>query len=438
VLAWLIGLPLLSLLVLREPSYDATAWLIWGRPISHGTLETLGGPSWKPLPVLFTTVFAPTGDTVAPMLWLLVARAGALAALLAAFAVARRLAGSATAGLLAAGALALASDFLYNAARGDSEGLLVAAVLGAVLLHSHDRRTAAFLLGAVAALLRPEVWPLWGAYGAFVLHNERRLRTPLLMIFCGAAVLAAWFIPEKIGSGDFLRAASRAQNPVPGSPGTSSFPFLMTFLNGAVMLSIPVYAGALRAVISAWRSRNRAVLAVAGGAAVLMTTVALLAENGFTGNLRYVTLPASLLCVLAGIGLPELAADLQHRGVRRSAAVVAGVSVLVGVGVLGWGGYRLLRDEGRYGRQLPALIERVGGERAIKACRPVAASPFQRQAVAWRLHLRQRQVTTRPQGSGTALAFRDTRIGRDARMPVRADTDRWVLRSSCPGLRPVG
>ena len=34
------------------PVYDPWAWLIWGRELLHGGLETAAGPSWKPLPVL--------------------------------------------------------------------------------------------------------------------------------------------------------------------------------------------------------------------------------------------------------------------------------------------------------------------------------------------------------------------------------------------------
>ena len=434
VLACLLGLPLLSLLVLREPGYDATAWLIWGRQVTEGTLATVGGPSWKPLPVAFTTLFALAGDHVAPVLWLVVARTGGLAALLAAFGVARRLTGSATSGYLAAGGLALASDFLFNAARGDSEGLLVAAALGAVLAHLHGRRHVAFALGLAAGLLRPEVWPMLAVYGAWLVHVERDARTVGLVAASGLAVLAAWFVPEKLGSGDWLRAATRAQNPVPGSPGTSSFPFLMTFLNGSIMLSVPVYAGAVKAVLVARREGDRRVLGLAVAATVLMLIVALLAQNGFTGNLRYVTLPGSVLCVLAGAGLPPLARDVQRRGLVRPALAVTGLSVVIATGVVGWGAYRLARDEQAYGRDLPAAIARAGGVRAVRACGPISANPFGRQAVAWRLHLPQRGVSTRHLRRGTLIAMEDAGFAARGPIPERFRLGAWTVRSTCPGL----
>src|SRR6059058_4526628 len=69
----------LSLLIPSTPSYDPWAWLVWGREIVHLDLHTTGGPTWKPLPVIFTTVFALFGKA-APDVWLVVARAGGLMA----------------------------------------------------------------------------------------------------------------------------------------------------------------------------------------------------------------------------------------------------------------------------------------------------------------------------------------------------------------------
>ncbi|OWY62414.1 hypothetical protein B7486_58565, partial [cyanobacterium TDX16] len=51
-----------SLLVPSALAFDPWAWLVWGREVLHLDLDTTGGPSWKPLPVLVTTVFAPFGD----------------------------------------------------------------------------------------------------------------------------------------------------------------------------------------------------------------------------------------------------------------------------------------------------------------------------------------------------------------------------------------
>jgi hypothetical protein len=102
-----------------EPTYDPWAWISWGREIVHWDLDTRTGPSWKPLPVLFTAPFALLGNSAAPALWLVIARAGALLALVMAFRLARRLAGEPWgigAGLVAALALVTSTGFIRDVA----------------------------------------------------------------------------------------------------------------------------------------------------------------------------------------------------------------------------------------------------------------------------------------------------------------------------------
>src|SRR4051794_33535977 len=111
-----LGLAALSLLGPAMPTYDPWAWIIWGREITHLDLNTVSGPSWKPLPILFTTPFAFFGDSAAPGLWLLMARAGGLLAIAMAYRLAARLGGPA-AGIAAASALFLAEGFGRNFAR---------------------------------------------------------------------------------------------------------------------------------------------------------------------------------------------------------------------------------------------------------------------------------------------------------------------------------
>ena len=147
----------LSLLLPWALAFDPQAWVVWGRDAGRLELDTRGGPSWKPLPVVITTPLALTGDP-APALWLVVARTGGLLALAGAWALAARIAGTA-AGAAAAGVMALSPWWLFNTALGNSEGLLAAAVLWAVLAHLAGRTRLALALGTAAALLRPEVWP---------------------------------------------------------------------------------------------------------------------------------------------------------------------------------------------------------------------------------------------------------------------------------------
>src|ERR1700722_2959609 len=57
------------------PSYDPWSWIVWGREVSdpHLSFVVGGGPSWKPLPLIFTTVFGLFGGA-APTLWGIAAR----------------------------------------------------------------------------------------------------------------------------------------------------------------------------------------------------------------------------------------------------------------------------------------------------------------------------------------------------------------------------
>jgi hypothetical protein len=63
-----LALGFLSLALPSTPTYDPWSWILWGREVLHGDLVTESGPSWKPLPVLFTVPFSLFGDA-APYLW---------------------------------------------------------------------------------------------------------------------------------------------------------------------------------------------------------------------------------------------------------------------------------------------------------------------------------------------------------------------------------
>ena len=82
----------LALAIPATLSYDAWAWLVWGREIVRFDLDTTGGPSWKPLPVLVAVPVSTLGD-LAPAAWLVVARVGGLLALVGVYRLASRLAG---------------------------------------------------------------------------------------------------------------------------------------------------------------------------------------------------------------------------------------------------------------------------------------------------------------------------------------------------------
>src|SRR3954462_5107582 len=101
-----------------------------------------------------------------------------------------------------------------QALAGMSEPLLVALVLGAVAAALGERWRTALVLGVLAALLRPEVWPLLGAYGLWRWREQPALRPWLAA--AAVAVPALWIVPELLASGDGASAGERARRGTEG------------------------------------------------------------------------------------------------------------------------------------------------------------------------------------------------------------------------------
>jgi hypothetical protein len=418
------------------PTYDPWAWIIWGREITEWDLDTRTGPSWKPLPVLFTTPFALAGDQRAPELWLIIAQAGGLLAFAFTYRLAARLAGW-PAGLVAAAGLVLADEFIRNFARGNSEGLLVGLCLWAIERHLDGHRRQAFVLGVAAGLLRPELWPFLLLYGLWLMWTDRGAR--LLVLGSGALTLVLWFVPEYLGSGDFMRAASRAREPNPDSAAFADFPFVETFRRSGSVLMIPLLLGAVIALARAWRDRDRVPLALGAIAAALMVAVAAMTQAGFAGNLRYVALPAALVCVLAGAGWVELARDAGRRfgraaGVALAGALLAAAApfVVADVDKLAFD-LDVVRAESELYDRLPPIVAKSGGAEALLRCGPVYAPPFEVQAVAWAMHVHSSQVGIFAAPPGTVLAGHFSALGHDPRFPEINKNRRWFVGRNCNG-----
>jgi len=408
VFAACLALGALSLLLYATPTYDPWAWILWGREIVHLDLVTEGGPSWKPLPVLFTTVFSLFGEDTAPVLWLAVARAGGLLACVMAFRVAYRLAGGGLAGALGGAACTLllltSLNFVRDALMGNSEALMVALVLLAFERHLDGRRDHALYFGLAAALLRPEVWPFLGLYGLFLLLREPALRLRTLLL--GLLVPLLWFGPELWGSGQALRAATRATNPNRGSAAFADSPSLELLERFADTLVMPVKVGAALAVAWALYSylrhrRHGPVLALFGGGCAWFALVAVMTEAGYAGNQRYLIVSSAAFTILAGVGVAftlqgagTLAERLTGRGWGRPVAVALAFAAILAVGVrleadTGTSFVRKLQRSMRYESSLWPNLERViaaaGGKERLKACGGLYSGPYQTQMVAYEL-----------------------------------------------------
>jgi hypothetical protein len=329
-----LGLAALSLLAPVAPAFDPWAWLVWGREIAGLELDTTGGPSWKPLPSLIAVPLSAAGDA-APELWLLIARAGWLMALVLAWRLAARLvepehgvAARLAAGTLAALSLLLLEDdftpWLRQGAAGLAEPLLAALVLAAVDRELEGSRRQALAFGAVAALIRPEAWPFLAAYAAFAVRREPELRRAVVTIL--VAVPALWFLPDALGAGDPLEGAARAREGT-GPPLGEAAEAVGRALE---MLPIAIWiAAALETARAARAEQPRIVLVLALGAAAWILVVAAMAAVGYAGLPRFAAPAAALACVLGGVGLARLgAAAVARARADRAAGAAAAVGAL--------------------------------------------------------------------------------------------------------------
>jgi hypothetical protein len=417
-----------TLLFPSTPTYDPWAWLLWGREITHLDLVTDGGPSWKPLPVLFAIPFSLFGAAAEPYLWLWIARAGALLSLVMAYRLARRLVGRGAAGvvggLLAAAFLLTGYQYVRDSALGNSEAILAAVFLWAFERHLEGRRDQALWLGFVAALLRPEVWPFLGLYGLWLFFREPRLRIQLVVFALAIPVL--WFGPELWGSGQPFRASSRATNPNPGSAAYAAHPGLEVvrrFLQRAV---IPLQAATLVAVgyaaLAWWRSRREAAtLALAGIGLAWIALVAFMTERGYAGNQRYLIVTTAAICVLGGVGMARIFQGIEGLVARRSGDLRKGVLAASAVFVVGAlalspvikakvDNVNETLDELRYEASLwhtlPDAIDKAGGEQRLLACGSVYSGPFQTQMVAFQLGVHGIQVGALGKLTAPGVTFR--------------------------------
>jgi hypothetical protein len=447
-----------SLLYPSSPGYDPWAWIIWGREVADLDLSTEKGPSWKPLPVLFTTVFSYAGEA-APALWLLVARTGGLLTLAMAFRVAARLAGTTRilAGVVAAIGVVLIEGFLPLVARGWSEPLLAASVLVAVERHLDGARGTAFGALFVAALIRPEVWPFLALYGVYVWRREPTRRAPVAVLLLLVPVL--WYGPELVATGDALRSQARAQRPLPGRPGLFEDAALEVLRQGAGLVfplvqALAALAFAVAAIGFARRRTGAVTLVLAVGCVAWVAIVAAMAELGYSGNPRYLVPVAVVVCVLAGVGAVRVVGAarvaverIRKRPVRGLPVAVSAAVALVAALVLAarpgverlHAGDERIRAQAEISADLPDAVRLAGGRERVLACGRVFTGPFEFPVVAWTLRLHMRELSTTPRAPGAFFRARPTGHGSATASPPRvaggfrlvARTPLWDVLTAC-------
>lgn len=373
------------------PVYDPWAWLVWGRELLHGGLETATGPSWKPLPVLIDAPLSQLGAT-APQAWLLIARAGWICAPLLAGLLAWRLSGNGVGGwrlagaLLAGASVALTGDAFTPPLRqftgGLSEPLLVALVLGAIWAALDERPGLVLGLGTAAALLRPECWPFLALWAVVMLRGDRRLRPAAILV--AVLVPLAWFVPDIVGAGTPLEGSETARQG--GLEPVDALEVLGRAL-AAPLVGVWIGIGLLL-----WTSRGRLerrleVLLL--GALGWTTLVAIMAVAGYAGLPRFLAPATAVLAVLGGVGIARAGAGSMRLPIAAPLAVAA-LALATGAFALRSAeipdDVRTIEAQTESLEDLFDLADRVGSERLLSCGGAVRVTQLLSQtALAWKL-----------------------------------------------------
>jgi hypothetical protein len=393
------------------PSYDPWSWIVWGREVTdpHLSFVVSGGPSWKPLPFLFTTLWGLFG-AAAPTLWVITARAGGLLGLVAAWRLASRLVGGrwpgAFAGLLAVVGVLLTQDWFYYWFRGTSEVMLIGATLWAIdrLLDGH--KTQAFLLAVAAGLIRPEWWPFIGLYALWLWFREPQFKGPKMRLLILAGLFSLpffWFVPPWVGSGDPFLAATHAAE-YNGHLGPD--PLRAVIGRGIELQVLPaLIAAALAVGIGWWRERNRLLLAMGVGIAAWWVVVIAMTMDGYPGLERFYLPAAALTCVLGGVGITRIALLAGELPGRWRTAISVGVAALLVAVSIPWTTLQISEARGEEPlaaqavsilNQLSRAVAAVGGHHGVFPCKTsfAAINHSVQTALAWKLHVTLERVGT--------------------------------------------
>jgi hypothetical protein len=387
------------------PVYDPWAWLVWGRGLFEGGLETGAGPSWKPLPVLIDVPLSLLGDA-APKAWLLVARTGWLLAPLLAGLLVWRLSGAETGrwrwvgAAVAAGSVALTGDAFTPPLRqftgGLSEPLLVALVLGAIWAALDERPGVALGLGTAAALLRPECWPFLALFAYFSTREHPSLRAAAIVV--AVLIPVAWFVPDVVGAGTPLEGSETAR--------ATDFEPLDFFEVWGRALIAPLAAVWIGLALLLWRERgelDRPLAILLTGAASWVLLVAVMAIGGFAGLPRFLAPATAVVAILGGVGIARAAAGCGRASSHyprqssttppnRALRSLIAVTLVIAVAGLGWRVAQLPGDLEVIERQTDSiehlfdLVDKTGSAQLLACQGHVRMTRVREQtALAWKL-----------------------------------------------------
>jgi hypothetical protein len=173
-------------------------------------------------------------------------------------------------------------------------------------------------------------------------------------------------------------------------------------------------------------------------------------SDGFSGNSRYLVLPAALACVLIGVGTGWALRAARAPGAIAAVAAAGGVVLAVSP----WADDldRLVGGVQRAARVtdgLGSVLARAGGPQALLACGEPYTGPFQVPVFAWHLGVHTSRVRLDPRPPAVVLRTRTRRGGRAvptlahlgdaAALRTFAAGGGWRVVARCrPGTTPAG
>ena len=391
-----------------RPGFDPYGWLTWGHMTLHGGLDTNAAPSWKPLPYVFTVVYALLGSHEL-RLWMITSAAIALSGVVFAGRIAYKLTDAPpqrrwaawVAAIFAGLALLGIQEYFHYILSSQSDPMIVALCLAAIDFHLDGRVRLAFGAGALAGLGRPEVWLFLGLYVLWAWVKRPATRPVLIGGVLAMALL--WFgIPALSSRTPFVAAANAMDS---GRRLTSDQ------IGGTIRRFLdlhywPVEVAALLGVgLAAWR-RSRAdrvtlVLAAAVVAWVVLEIAFVL--HGWPGVPRYMFEAAGVTVVIAAAFVGRVLADPPRLGMSLPAATAVGAAA-VGLLVIGMlpGAVSAARAEHKDIRaqrtrtvqldKLNSVVAQFGGAARLRACgEPLTRLEYQ-SALAYTLGVNVSQV----------------------------------------------
>ena len=379
-----------------SPSFDAYGWLVWGHQTLAGSLNTNAAPSWKPLPYVFTTPFALFGHYEL-RLWMLTSVAISLSGPLFAGRIAYRLtlAGARrmrwagwVAGLFAAVSLLLTQGWWHYILSAQADTIIVALVLAAIDSHLSGRSRLAFVLGALASLGRPEVWPLAGLYAIWAWRAVPSMRW--VIVVGVVAIVLLWFgVPALTSRSPFV-AASNAFGSGRRLRGDQFVGTVRRFLDlGQTWLELTAAVSVLWAALR----RDRAVLGLAAAAVLWVVIEIAFALHGWPALGRYMYGAAGMTVVIGAVLVGRLLTSVPAPAPARWSAIVLAAALCGGLIPTAISQARTERNDLHRERlrtneidRLGTVVARLGGPARVRACgEPLTRLEYQ-TVLAWTLH----------------------------------------------------